>query len=501
MAAESGDPPDNGLIGQVIAEKYDILRPLARGGMARIYLAEQQPFGREVVVKVLSPRGANDGTDPVFRRRFLREAEALGRLRHPNTVTVFDYGFLQGGASSYMVMEHVNGHTLAQTMKDEGALPAGRAIRIAYEICRSLEEAHGLGMVHRDLKPSNVMLQPSDEQERVRVLDFGIVKLVEDDQVELTREGYLVGSPPYMSPEQIQGRSVDGRTDIYALGVILFTMLTGRRPFHGHTTMGVLAAHLNQRVPTLAEVSGEVFPTHLEELVATCLRKQPEERYANVGELKEALRSAGRVLGTLELRTASAAMPAPEPSTDSIGAMTLDRSTGQTTEVALAPAKGGRRRLLLWALGVVALVQIVAVLWVVSRPDASSPDVAASEVASPDAEPPAGKKADGVALERAVGAKPAEPPAAVAHTVMVKTIPMDAVVHEGDMRLGSGAVQLGFSGGEPARVLVVSADGFEPRTIEVPRPPTPHADLTVELKPLPEPKPSDPSPDELLLER
>src|SRR5262245_24338867 len=184
--------------------------------MGAVYKAEQAPLGRLVAIKVLSPKHEED-KDPEFRKRFFLEAATVAKLTHPNTVTVFDYG--QSEALYFIVMELLEGVTLKQAMRASGPMPPARAIHIAKQICRSLREAHRLGIIHRDMKPGNVMLlQQGDESDFAKVLDFGLVKdTAAEEEEDLTQAGVFMGSPKYMSPEQIQGERVDARTDIYSI--------------------------------------------------------------------------------------------------------------------------------------------------------------------------------------------------------------------------------------------------------------------------------------------
>src|SRR5580704_1719104 len=213
-AAASKEAAPDPLIGRVINEKFKILSFIARGGMGKVYRAEQTPLGRVCAVKVLNPNYTGEH-DPEFHKRFFLEASMTSKLRHPNTVTIFDYGHTEDGIY-YMAMEYLEGYTLHRAIRQVGHLPEERAAHIARQICRSLREAHSLGVVHRDLKPANVyLLEHGDEPDFVKVLDFGLVKDVSSDGEELTKAGLFMGSPKYMAPEQINGAPIDGRTDVY----------------------------------------------------------------------------------------------------------------------------------------------------------------------------------------------------------------------------------------------------------------------------------------------
>ncbi len=246
QAEDRPQPAQGGeaLVGRSIGGKYRIESVLGRGGMGTIYVAEQQPLGRKVALKVLHPNlGGAGHEDPEFAKRFLLEAATLSQLAHPNIVVVHDYGSLEEDAAScFMVMELVDGQTINDVLR-QGHFDPLRALRITREIARALRAAHNLGVVHRDLKPSNVMLCAGPEGESVKVLDFGLVKVVRDDSEELTAEGRFLGSPRYMSPEQIQRLPMDGRSDLYSLGVILYRMLCGAVPFAGDQAVQTLMAH------------------------------------------------------------------------------------------------------------------------------------------------------------------------------------------------------------------------------------------------------------------
>jgi serine/threonine protein kinase len=226
MAPHPSSPAADPLIGRLINDRYRIASLVARGGMGRVYRAEQAPLGREVALKVLHPRYEGDH-DPEFQRRFFLEASTCAKLSHPNTVTIFDYGRTEDDIY-YIAMELLEGRTLHRAVRTDGPFAPQRAMHIARQVCRSLREAHKSGLVHRDLKPANVFLmRHGDEEDFVKVLDFGLVKDIETPDEDLTETGLFMGSPKYMSPEQIRGENVDGRCDVYALGVMLYEMLTG----------------------------------------------------------------------------------------------------------------------------------------------------------------------------------------------------------------------------------------------------------------------------------
>ncbi|MEQ1501796.1 MAG: serine/threonine-protein kinase, partial [Myxococcota bacterium] len=329
MAAtdEVRDGPDL-LIGEVIGGKYQVVSFMDRGAIGAVYKAVQLSIGREVVLKVLQPSVSVFEADPNFAERFRREAATYGKLRHPNTVTLFEYGehVHQGRTLYYMAMEYVRGRTLRQVMKDTGRFPVDRAIDVTLQVVRSLREAHGLGIVHRDLKPGNVMVAESEEGERIKVLDFGVAKVAKDDDTgedDLTRTGTLLGSPHYMAPEQIRVGTVDGRTDIYALGCILFEMLAGAPPFRGNGVIETCAAHLTKPVPSMDSVTAArlgpdgqataqsaAVPPALEAIVRRCLEKRPEQRFQTVDDLAAALKQLrdGADLGSLD--RARTAVPA-----------------------------------------------------------------------------------------------------------------------------------------------------------------------------------------------
>ena len=279
------------LIGRTIDGRFHVSRLIARGGMGKVYLAEQSPLGRPCALKVLDP---NSDADPEFCRRFFREASTAARLTHPNTVTVFDYGRTSDDIY-YIAMEYLEGKTLHRAIRDAQGMEESRVISVASQVCRSLREAHALGIVHRDLKPANVLLvRHGDEQDFVKVLDFGLVKqLGESPDEQLTQTGLFMGSPKYMAPEQIHGNAVDARTDVYALGVMMYEMLTGRVPFDRPTNVGVLMAHVSEAPPRLVDTKPDVVCSPaLEHIVMRCLEKDPENRISSMGDLLSELRKS-----------------------------------------------------------------------------------------------------------------------------------------------------------------------------------------------------------------
>jgi serine/threonine protein kinase len=292
-AANSGVPDP--LLGRVISGRFRVTSVLARGGMGKVYLAEQAPLGRTCALKVLNPDYSR-GQDPEFHKRFFLEASIASKLAHPNTVTIFDFGKTDDGIY-YMAMEYLDGQTLHRAIREAGHFSEERTTHVARQICRGLREAHSLGVVHRDLKPANIFLvEHADETDFVKILDFGLVKNVsaegdKDRFEDLTQAGLFMGSPKYMAPEQIRGERVDARTDVYALGVVMCEMITGKVPFDRPTSVKILMAHANEAPPALRTLNPNVaISSAFEEMIARCLAKSPDSRYRSMDETLAALK-------------------------------------------------------------------------------------------------------------------------------------------------------------------------------------------------------------------
>ncbi len=258
---------------------YRIQNPIGAGGMGRVYEAADIKLNRTVAIKFLLP----DVVDENSRRRFIREAQVASALNHPNIVTVYDVG--NEGATGYIVMERVAGQTLRQLIRNHG-LPPRTAVRYACQVASALAAAHEAGVVHRDLKPGNIMITDRD---MIKVLDFGLAKYAADlggnREDSLTAAGRTVGTASYMSPEQAQGKEVDGRSDIFSFGSVLYEMLTGRRAFDGESGMDAIAAVLNTEPPPLSSA----IPPSLQRVVQKCLAKKPHDRWQNMADVKHIL--------------------------------------------------------------------------------------------------------------------------------------------------------------------------------------------------------------------
>jgi len=324
-ATKAGAPDP--LLGRVIADRFKITSLIARGGMGKVYRAEQAPLGRACAVKVLNPN-YNGDADPEFHRRFFREASITSRITHPNSVTIFDYGKTDDDVY-YMAMEYLEGQTLHHALRDAGTMSEERVGRIAQQICRALREAHALDVIHRDLKPANIFLtRHGDDEDFVKVLDFGLVKhLSERPEEQLTQTGLFMGSPKYMAPEQIQGGHVDPRTDIYSLGIIMYEMLAGKVPFDRPTSVNILMAHVGEPPPPMREVNPHLICSpQFEELVMRCIAKNPAERWSTMDEVLQAIKRAHNVslTGQLAIVNASGAFQpiqtVPPPSVVATGA-------------------------------------------------------------------------------------------------------------------------------------------------------------------------------------
>ncbi len=287
------------LIGRVLNDRFRILAPLGSGGMGKVYKAVQTPLDRVVALKILNPNFPAE-KDPAFKRRFFLEASLTSKLRHPNTVTVIDYGQTEDGIY-FIAMEYMEGQTLAEVLAHEKTLPWRRVLDIAQQICRSLREAHKLGVIHRDLKPANVMLLNEADHDMVKVLDFGLVKSFLADGTsgdpEVTQNGVFLGSPQYMAPEQARNVA-DPRSDVYSLGILAYQMLAGRPPFLGKDYLEVIFQHMKEPPRSFRESNATAdIPPEVEQVVMRCLQKDPASRFQSMDEVLEALRDAAHATG------------------------------------------------------------------------------------------------------------------------------------------------------------------------------------------------------------
>jgi serine/threonine-protein kinase len=270
------------LVGQVIAERYHVMKKLGEGGMGQVYLAEHVKMGRKSAVKVMH---SSMNADPDAVSRFNREASNASRINHPNVCAIYDFGETPEGVI-YLAMEFIEGKPLTDIIEEAGALPPARAAEITRQAADALTVAHDLGIVHRDLKPDNIMVTRTREgADLVKVVDFGIAKAGNNEAQKVTKTGLVVGTPEYMSPEQLAGDKLDGRSDLYSLGLVTYNCLTGTLPFKSESAQEAMIMRLTDSPRPLATVRPDVaWPAALQTVMDRVLARDARDRYATASE-------------------------------------------------------------------------------------------------------------------------------------------------------------------------------------------------------------------------
>lgn len=289
-------------LGEVVGGKYNLVEQIGSGGMGEVYLGVNEPLDQRVAVKFLSQKySANEQ----IIMRFLNEARSYCRVNHPNAVTLLDYGQHDDGAL-YIITEYVEGISLTDAISEHGPLEPSKALSVTMQCCEVLSAAHDEGVIHRDLKPDNIMLMPaSQDRYAVKVLDFGIAKIVDDERAALTKTGSVFGTPEFMSPEQAEGKTADPRSDLYALGILLFYTSTGRLPFEAESQFAVLEQQIHEAPPKASSVVDDAeVPEPIEGIIECCLEKSREERFESADQLYEALSAACERIGAGERESA-----------------------------------------------------------------------------------------------------------------------------------------------------------------------------------------------------
>jgi serine/threonine-protein kinase len=372
-----GVTPASSLVGQVIADRYHVMKKLGEGGMGQVYLAEHVKMGRKSAIKVMSPSMMHD---PDAIARFNREAGNASKITHPNVCAVYDFGETPEGLI-YLAMEFVEGEPLTGLLERDGALPLPRATAIFKQTADALQAAHDLGIVHRDLKPDNIMLaRGRDGTDVVKVVDFGIAKAVGGDETgqKVTKTGLVVGTPEFMSPEQLSGDKLDGKSDLYSLALVYFRMLTGHLPFQAETVQETMIKRLTDEPKKLLEVRPDLqFPSGLQPVLDAALSRTPAERYQTVAKFAE------DVLGVVQLVRATRGGVAPA-TREVVEGRTQMLDSHETKAQAARRAAKPKRSLVPVLVGVVAVLAVGGGGWALLGRNTSAAQNDSTLIATPD---------------------------------------------------------------------------------------------------------------------
>jgi serine/threonine-protein kinase len=433
-------------LGTTIDGRYLVEKSIGEGGMGVVYRARHTVIDKKVAIKVLRDDMARD---PEMTDRFLQEAKAASMIGNPHIVDISDFGRLPDGCA-YFVMEYLDGLSLGEIIKRSRPIPVARLVHIAKQIAQGLSAAHAAGIVHRDLKPDNVhVIARGTDKDFVKVLDFGIAK-VGGESARITRAGSVFGTPHYMSPEQAAGAPVDQRTDIYALGVILYEMAAGKVPFDADNFMGILTQHMYKApVPIRALVPQQDIPAGLDAIVLKCLSKKPDSRYATMDDLVtdfEALEAGTMPRAVADMMARSGGFNVPVDYFRNPG--------GMPAPVPGMPAGYGRRSAarLYWVVALTASVLVAFLLVVIVREVRGAPSASA-----------------GAGTTSSVPTVPPTPATVVpveTTVVVVSVDPADAKVTRDGADLGSAPAVLHLAPGESA-TLTIARPGYVPQTLQV----------------------------------
>jgi len=401
--------PANDLVGQVVADRYHVVKKLGEGGMGQVYLAEHVKMGRRSAIKVMNPSMVHD---PDAVARFNREAANASRINHPNVCAIYDFGETPDGLI-YLAMEFIEGEPLTDVLERDGALPLPRATAVFLQTADALQAAHDLGIVHRDLKPDNIMLsRRKSGGDVVKVVDFGIAKAVGGNQAgqKVTKTGLVVGTPEFMSPEQLSGDAVDGRSDLYSLALVLFRMLTGKVPFEATSVQETMIKRLTDEPTKLAEARPDLsFPAGLQPVLDTALARTPLERYQTVAKFAA---DVAAVTG----RPVEGAVPHTRSRGDAEEKTQLLDATagGPTQRISAKQAAPVRKRSLVPVVAGVVVILAGGGAWVAlnggSKASPSPVDTSRASHVAPDTSKQVAASQNGNGARRGGGAAPVAPP-------------------------------------------------------------------------------------------